>query len=124
MSALRTQIQKASCRRPFVITTLQPMNTPALKLLFCCQLGLLVANSHGELETGAAACVKSASFLAPIDSPDYKKYAPDREVEIVHLALDVTPDFTNRTVEGKAIWNLKPIAKPLQEIKLDAVDLK
>jgi aminopeptidase N len=68
-------------------------------------------------------CRKSSAFLAPIDSPDYRKYAPDREVQIVHLALDVTPEFKNRTVEGKAVWTLKPISKPVTELKLDAVEL-
>jgi aminopeptidase N len=68
-------------------------------------------------------CLKSASFLAPIDSPAYRKYAPDREVEILHLALDVTPDFKRRTVEGKATLKFKPLGKPVSELKLDAVDL-
>src|SRR5262245_15143700 len=76
-----------------------------------------------ETETATLECRKSSTFLAPIDSPDYRKYAPDREVEVLHLALDVTPDFQKRTVEGKAVWTFKPIAKSLTEIKLDAVDL-
>src|SRR5881394_4380798 len=76
-----------------------------------------------ETETATLECRKSSTFLAPIDSPDYRRYAPDREVEVLHLALDVTPDFQKRTVEGKAIWIFKPIAKPLTEITLDAVDL-
>src|SRR5438046_676030 len=68
-------------------------------------------------------CRKSAAFLAPNDSPDYRKYAPDREVQVVHLALDVTPDFKQRIVAGTATIRFKPIAKPVREIKLDAVDL-
>ena len=68
-------------------------------------------------------CIKLASFFAPIDSPDYLKYAPDREVEVLHLALDVTPDFLKRTVAGKAILRFKPLVKPVDEIKLDAVEL-
>ncbi len=57
------------------------------------------------------------------DSPDYRKYAPDREIDITHLALDVTPDFKARTVAGTATWTFKPIAKPFSELRLDAVDL-
>ena len=38
------------------------------------------------------------------ESPDYRKYAPDREIDIFHLVLDVTPDFKARTVTGKATW--------------------
>jgi aminopeptidase N len=60
---------------------------------------------------------------AAVDSADYRKYAPDREVDILHLTLDVTPDFTKRTVSGSATWKFKPIAKPFAELKLDAVDL-
>jgi len=39
------------------------------------------------------------------------------------VALDVTPDFTNRTVAGKTTITFKPIAKPLEKLSLDAVDL-
>jgi len=62
-------------------------------------------------------------FLVLIDSPDYRKYAPDREVEVLHLALDVTPDFKQRTVQGKATIVFKPIINPVHEIRLDGVDL-
>src|SRR5947209_4396154 len=68
-------------------------------------------------------CRKSASFLAPIDSPDYRKYAPDRDVDITHLALDVTPDFKARTVTGKALLKFKVNARPVQELHLDGVNL-
>lgn len=50
-------------------------------------------------------------------------YAPDREVDIRHLALDVTPDFGKRTVAGRAVWTFRPIAKSLRTLKLDAVNL-
>ena len=68
-------------------------------------------------------CLKSGAFFAAPDSSDYLKYAPDRHVDILHLALDVTPDFSNRTVAVKSITTFKPIAKPLEELSLDAVDL-
>ncbi len=68
-------------------------------------------------------CVKSASFLAPLDSPEQRQYAADREVQALHLALEVTPDFKRRTIQGKAAIRFKPVAKPVQEIKLDAVKL-
>ncbi len=72
---------------------------------------------------GTIECVKSAEFLSPIDSADFRKYAPDREVEVLHLALDVTPDFKQRTVAGTAVWKFKPLVKPVDEVKLDAVEL-
>ena len=57
------------------------------------------------------------------ESPDYRKYAPSREIDVLHLALDVTPDFRRRTVAGRATLRFKPIAKPFSELRLDGVDL-
>lgn len=65
----------------------------------------------------------AAAFAAGPDSPDYRKYAPDREIDILHLTLDVTPDFKARTVTGSATWKFKPIARPFAEMKLDGVNL-
>ena len=79
---------------------------------------------RSETEGAALECLKSATFLAPIDSSAHRKYAPDREVDALHLALEVTPDFKQRTVEGKATIRFKPIARPVEELKLDAVDLE
>jgi aminopeptidase N len=59
----------------------------------------------------------------PTDSSDQRKYAPDREIDILNLALDITPDFTRRTISGKATLSFQPIAKPLSELRLDAVEL-
>lgn len=61
---------------------------------------------------------------APVDSPDYKKFAPDREVDILHLKLEVTPDFENRSVNGMATLDFQPIRYPLSRLRLDAVDLR
>src|SRR5256714_5808370 len=98
------------------------MNKLCHILLLSCCLGTFSASGLGETENNLE-CVKSAGFLAPIDSADYRKYAPDREVNILHLALDVTPDFKQRTLEGKATLKFKSMAKPARELKLDAVDL-
>jgi len=96
------------------------------KLLFV-SLGLVVLfapTSRAESEETALQCVKSASFLAPGDVASGRQYAPEREVQVLHLALDVTPDFKQRTVAGKATIRFKPVFKPVRELKLDAVDLK
>ncbi|HPU54664.1 MAG TPA: M1 family aminopeptidase [Verrucomicrobiota bacterium] len=90
-------------------------------------VALLVASlpfsAHSlELSTQVE-CEKSALFLAPVDSPGFRKYAPDREVDILHLIIDVTPDFTNRTVSGTTTIRFKPIAKPIEKLSLDAVHL-
>ncbi|PYI82032.1 MAG: hypothetical protein DME26_18795, partial [Verrucomicrobia bacterium] len=88
-------------------------------------LGSLVTSCPaGEIETAEIVCQNSRSLFAPADSSAYRKYAPDRRVDILHLALDVTPDFKQRTVAGKVMLRFKPIAKPLDELRLDGVDLK
>jgi aminopeptidase N len=99
--------------------TYHPILTLALSILAATPF-LAAAD---DIESGNLECRKSATFLAPIDSPDYMKYAPDREVQILHLALDVTPDFKARTVAGTAVWKVKPLLNPVRELKLDAVDL-
>ncbi len=95
------------------------------RLLHLLTLVSLVSSlfARAETETTAIECIKSAAFLAPLDSPEHRKYAPDREIDILHLTLDVTPDFKQRTIAGKATLKFKPIAKPFQELRLDAVDL-
>ena len=54
---------------------------------------------------------------------DGRKYAPDRQVDIKHIKIDVTPDFSKRTVSGTTTLKFAPISKPLSELKLDAINL-
>ncbi len=68
-------------------------------------------------------CHQSQSLFAAGDSSDARKYAPSREIDILHLALDVTPDFKERTVSGKVTLRFKPLAKPFPELRLDGIDL-
>jgi aminopeptidase N len=91
---------------------------PLLALVVACRLAA-VARAESE----SLICHHFHAAPPPIDSPDYRKYAPDRTVDILHLSLDVTPDFKLRTITGKATLRFKPIAKALEEIRLDAVDL-
>jgi aminopeptidase N len=91
-----------------------------LGLLLPCMLPATVRSDTGnDLE-----CAGSAMFLAPTDSPDRLKYAGDREVQMVHLALEVWPDFSQRTIEATAVLRFKPVNKPVREVKFDAVDLR
>ncbi len=70
-------------------------------------------------------CRDGCAHLMPAASGDKpgRKYARDRLIDIDHLTLDVTPDFAKRTVSGTATLTFSPIAKPLAELELDAVDL-
>ncbi len=52
-----------------------------------------------------------------------RQYAPDRKVDILHVAIDVTPDFRARTIRGVTTIRFAPIATELKELSLDAIDL-
>jgi aminopeptidase N len=68
-------------------------------------------------------CARQHALLAPADSSTHRKYAPDRQVDLLHLALDVTPDFKERSVRGEATLRFKVNSKPLHELTLDGVEL-
>jgi aminopeptidase N len=53
-----------------------------------------------------------------------RQYAPSRTIDITHQVLDVTPDFDRRSVAGVIRIEFRPIAWPLWELSLDAVDLR
>lgn len=71
------------------------------------------------------ACARSMTFLAPGDAgtDQQRSYARDHDVQALHLALEITPDFKRRTIEGIATLKFKPVLKPVRELKLDSVDL-
>ena len=52
-----------------------------------------------------------------------RHYAPDRQIDINHLKIDITPDFEASTVAGKVTLRFVPIGKPLKKLLLDAIDL-
>ncbi|MFC1760756.1 M1 family aminopeptidase [Planctomycetota bacterium] len=52
-----------------------------------------------------------------------RKYAPDRDVDILHVKIDVTPDFANKTVAGQTEILFVPMVRPLTELRLDAEEL-
>ncbi|UCC97792.1 MAG: HEAT repeat domain-containing protein [Phycisphaerales bacterium] len=64
--------------------------------------------------------VSAARDEADVPAP---QYAPDREADILHITIDVTPDFKTRTVAGTTSIKFAPIVKPLAELRLDAIDL-
>ena len=53
-----------------------------------------------------------------------RQYAPDRKVDVLHITIDVTPDFRSRTVSGTTTIRFAPINKPLDELELNAIDLE
>src|ERR1700690_1319815 len=89
------------CFAPLGTTFPPHMNRIVLILLAASLAGLLSGSARAETETRSLECLKSARILAPIDSPDYRKYAPDRDVQPLPLALDLTPDFNQRPIAGQ-----------------------
>ncbi|HKQ39106.1 MAG TPA: M1 family aminopeptidase, partial [Verrucomicrobiae bacterium] len=83
--------------------------------------GLITAAARAESED---LYCRQHNALVPTDvSVTGRKYAPSREIDILHLAIDVTPDFKQRSIEAEVTLRFKPIAKPFSELRLDAVDL-
>src|SRR5712692_8528575 len=93
----------------------------AFRLLLFASL-LIVAGPLRALETEDL-CHYAGRFFAPPDAAEQRRYAPSREIDILHLALEVTPDFKQRSIEGKVTLKFKPIAQPFPELKLDGIDL-
>lgn len=94
-------------------------------------LTLIALAAHAN-ESGQSwkACAKKGEAFREISAaaderggPGGRKYAPDRLIDVKHLKLDFTPDFEARTIEGTAKITFSPIAKPLDEVRLDAIDL-
>lgn len=54
---------------------------------------------------------------------DGRRYAPIRQVDVLHIKLDVTPDFKARTIDCVTTIKFKPLREPLRTLKLDAIDI-
>ena len=84
---------------------------------------LLAATSIFAGEEDQVCREHSHLLPAPATDKPGRKYMRDRITQIEHLKLDVTPDFTKRTLHATATINFQPIAKPLTKLELDAVGL-
>ena len=82
-------------------------------------VGAAIANES----TGSFICARGHVHYTNTAIPGQQNFAPDRLVDTLNLALDVTPNFADRTIAATAKIDFKPIAKPLRELRLDAVDL-
>lgn len=99
------------------------LSNPRRWTLLLASLFLLAGLSRVDRALAGNLCAGNAAF-APADSSDHRKYAPVREVDIRHLAIDITPDFKARTIAATTEVKFKPLAGGLRELKLDAVDLR
>ena len=85
--------------------------------------GEILCRCHGALGHEHALGDGDAFSSATPDSGNGRRYAPDRHVDIIHIKIDVTPDFTRHTVSGTTSLTFEPISRPLAELRLDGVDL-
>jgi aminopeptidase N len=78
---------------------------------------VLAENSTGELR-----CAGYTAALAAADQPGKRHYAVDLEGRILHMKIEVRPDFQDRSVQAKTTLRFKPVLKPLRELRLDAIE--
>ena len=94
-------------------------------LTFC--VGGFVLTIGTAAEERAAVCRycehTATNAAAAAATTSIRHYAPDRLVDVLHIKLDVTPDFDGQTVAGTARLSFAPIAKPLTRLRLDGVEL-
>ncbi|MEO0530134.1 MAG: M1 family metallopeptidase, partial [Planctomycetota bacterium] len=83
-------------------------------------LAILLA-PHLRAEHVCRYCQAAASSGSETVRP---KYAPDRVVDVEHIAIDVTPDFAAMTVRATTTLTFSPIAEPTRVVELNAVKLR
>ena len=103
------------CRRPLV------MMLAAFTALSTTGRGVAVVAS----EIICRYCEQEHHQLLPagVELDGTYQYAPDRQVDVTHIKLDVTPSFGSKTVSGTASITATVLAKPLDVLRLDAVNL-
>ena len=100
------------------------MNNLPRRLLLACSFFGIITLAAAE-ERICRYCEQGRSHLLPLglDLQGKFHYAPDRKVDVLHIKLDVTPNFEKRTVSGSVSITSKPIAKPIELLELDAKDI-
>ncbi len=71
-------------------------------------------------------CQNSANVYLPRGMKLEGKYhyAPDRQVDVQHIKIDVTPNFEQRTVKGTTTLTVAPIQDEVKVLTLDAYNLR
>lgn len=83
-----------------------------------------LSTTHGE-EMICRYCQQAAQGMPlGVELDGNHQYAPDRQVDVLHIKLDVTPDFSRRTVAGTTSITATPISKPVALLRLDAKDIQ
>jgi len=90
---------------------------------FAWLLIVLICGNWGRTSEELLRCGAALRMAPASGQQRVPRYAPERCVDITHVTIDVTPDFAARTVQGVTTISFTPLAKPLTELKLDAIDL-
>ena len=98
------------------------MNTTAAAHFLLTVLILLVTNASAE-EQVCRYCSDARALPPGTDLQGRYQYAPDRQVDVLHIKIDVTPNFDNRTIKATTSIKAKVIAKPVEILNLNAVNL-
>lgn len=90
---------------------------------FSVSRGEQAAQEHHYQCAHCAIMASLAAAEAAGGGPPERQYAPDRLVDVVHLKLEVTPDFDTQEIDAQATLTFRPIAKPLPQWRLHAIAL-
>ncbi len=94
------------------------MNHTLGRFLLGVTIFAVIATAYDTSCATSIDCIKSDSFFAPGDAGADGNYPPDRDVKVSHLALDLTPDFKQRTFQGTEVFQFKPNGKPVRNLAL------
>lgn len=104
----------------------RPINQPGSALLKLALLGFLLPCAQSG-EQGWETCIAKGQYLhSSYESKPGaggRHYERDRRVDVKHLKLELTPDFKRQGMASIATLTFLPIAKPLDQLRLDAISL-
>ena len=103
-----------------------PVSKTLASIIVALLLMVAQGSSAAELENVCRYCGRTHRALpmpGDLATTNGRQYAPDRQVDVLHIKLDVTPDFKEHTVDGTATLRFTPISKPLESLRLDAAHL-
>ncbi len=118
----------ASCFRRLVIQLLE-VNLDSMEirqlLAGATSLATTLLPLAAEEQYHCAHCaIMAAHDLSKPGAFPKNQYAPDRIVDMLHLKLEITPDFDTQELEGTATLNFSPIATPVSQLRLNAKGLQ
>ena len=96
--------------------------TTAVRFLLTSFFILFAIHSNAE-EQVCRYCADAMALPPGAELEGRYHYAPDRQVDVLHIKIDVTPNFAKRTIKATTSIKAKVIAKPVEILNLNAVNL-